>query len=296
MINLCEHLYEILMLNKLNQILNRPFPIVESSQEKIFTSLFFGGFVFMFLLIFEPFGMDQVDANKVLYNLGYGFITASIILLHGFVTMKIFSNFFAPGNWVVWKSVIHNSIIILPIALLNWIYFQNVYKPEDVSYSFITFVFITIGVGILPSPILILYFERRLNSKNKLLSEKVIQKLSLSKIAKENNAEIEFVSDAIKIPIEDFLCIKSMGNYIVVYFQKNGRQQKEVIRGTMKNFAEVFSNNSNIIRCHRSYIANLNRVKGTSGNARSMYLHLETLDFEIPVSRNFSKNLISEIL
>ena len=133
-------------LNKLKHILNRPFPVVETSQEKFMTASLFGGFVFIFLLLFEPFGMDQVEANKILYNLGYGIITASVILFHGFVTMKIFPNFFESENWVVWKSLIHNSIIILPIALLNWIYFDNVYKPQDISYSFVSFLFITIGV------------------------------------------------------------------------------------------------------------------------------------------------------
>lgn len=60
----------------------------------------------------------------------------------------------------------------------------------------------------------------------------------------------------------------------------------------MKNFEALFSDKTKIVRCHKSYFVNLNKVKTTSGNARAFYLHLEELDFQIPVSRNFSKKII----
>lgn len=268
---------------------------METSQEKVLSALFFGAFVFVFLLLFEPFGMDRVEANKFLYNLGYGIITASVILFHGFVTMRIFSKFFAADKWVVWRSLIHNGIIILPIALLNWIYFKNVFKPDDISYSFIEFVFITIGVGILPSPLLILYFERKLSSRNKELSEKMNMQLTNPKSFEKRKALIELNSGRINISAEDFLYANSMGNYITIYYFENGRQRKVVIRETMKKFEEMISVCSNISRCHRSYFVNMNRVIDSSGNARSLYLSLENVGFEIPVSRSYSKRLIEEV-
>lgn len=282
-------------MSKLKQILNRPFPLVETSQEKVLSALFFGAFVFVFLFLFEPFGMDRVETNKFLYNLGYGVITASVILLHGFVTMRIFSKFFALDKWVVWKSLIHNAIIILPIALLNWIYFENVFKPDDVSYSFIEFVFITMGVGILPSPLLILYFERRLSLRNKELSEKINIQLTNPKSFEKHKELVELNNEGISISAEDFLYANSMGNYITIYYFENGRQRRVVIRETMKKFEKMISVCSNISRCHRSYFVNMNRVLDSSGNARSLYLSLENVGFKIPVSRTYSKRLIEEV-
>lgn len=283
------------MLKKIINILNRPFPILESNREKILTPFFFGSFVSLFLLVFEPFGLDRIQGNKILYLLGYGLITTFVILFHHFVTMNIFKQFFLPDKWTIWKSFIHNVIIIFPIAILNWIYFENVNKPFDISHSLLSFIFITFVVGILPSPFFIIYFERRLNSKNLSLSKRVNNKLNNKEALKNQNnydLEIDFASAKLKINVNDFLCVKSMGNYVTFYYLQNNSMKKEIIRGTMKKFDELFSENKEIIRCHKSHFVNLNKVKTTSGNARALYLHLDELDFPIPVSRNFSKEII----
>jgi len=68
--------------------------------------------------------------------------------------------------------------------------------------------------------------------------------------------------------------------------------KKEIIRITMKKIEYDFLENKKIIRCHKSYFVNLSKVKTTSGNARALYLHINELDFQIPVSRNFSKEIV----
>ena len=60
----------------------------------------------------------------------------------------------------------------------------------------------------------------------------------------------------------------------------------------MKKIEYDFLENKKIIRCHKSYFVNLSKVKTTSGNARALYLHINELDFQIPVSRNFSKEIV----
>jgi DNA-binding LytR/AlgR family response regulator len=83
-----------------------------------------------------------------------------------------------------------------------------------------------------------------------------------------------------------------MGNYSTIYFIENGLPKKEVIRATMKNIESELSKDKNIVRCHKSFFVNIDKITTTSGNARALYLHLNELDFPIPVSRGFSNNML----
>jgi len=82
-----------------------------------------------------------------------------------------------------------------------------------------------------------------------------------------------------------------MGNYVTVYFLEGKNVKKEILRTTMKNIETEFKERKQIIRCHKSYFVNLDKVSNTSENARALHLHLYELDFQVPVSRNFSKSI-----
>jgi len=276
------------------KILNRPFPIIESSREKIQISLFFGVFIFLFLAIFQPFGLDKVEDNKPLYFAGYGLITTFVVIFNGFITMNLFKDFFLPEKWKIWKSFIHNFIMIIPIAVLNWLYATSIKIPIEMNYTLWEFIFITFAVGFFPSIFLVFYLEQKFRRKNLQLSEKANLQLELNS---QNNSEIVELSFSsqnppIKILFDDFVCIKSMGNYVTLFFMKERKLKKEIIRSTMKKIEADFLENKKIIRCHKSYFVNLNKVVTSSGNARALYLHLNELDFQIPVSRNYAKNFI----
>jgi len=281
-------------MKKLAKILNRPFPIIESTREKIQISIFFGLFIFLFLAIFQPFGLDKVEENKLPYFAGYGLITTFVVLFNGFITMNLFKEFFLPEKWNIWKSFIHNIIMIIPIAVLNWLYTISIDMPMDMNFSLLQFISITFAVGFFPSIFLVFYLEQRLRRKNILFSKQANQQLE-SKLS--DNLIIEELSfssqnSSLKINFNDFLCVKSMGNYATLYFMEDDQLKKEIIRTTMKKIEDDFLENKKIIRCHKSYFVNLNKITTTSGNARALYLHINELDFQIPVSRNFSKEIV----
>ena len=281
-------------MKKLAKILNRPFPIIESTREKIQISIFFGLFIFLFLAIFQPFGLDKVEENKLPYFAGYGLITTFVVIFNGFITMNLFKEFFLPEKWNIWKSFIHNIIMIIPIAVLNWLYTISIDMPMDMNFSLLQFISITFAVGFFPSIFLVFYLEQRLRRKNILFSKQANQQLE-SKLS--DNLIIEELSfssqnSSLKINFNDFLCVKSMGNYATLYFMEDDQLKKEIIRTTMKKIEDDFLENKKIIRCHKSYFVNLNKIKTTSGNARALYLHINELDFQIPVSRNFSKEIV----
>ena len=50
-----------------------------------------------------------------------------------------------------------------------------------------------------------------------------------------------------------------------------------------------------IIRCHKSYIVNLCNVEKLLGNAQGYKLVMSNMDKQIPVSRNFPKEMIQKL-
>ena len=70
---------------------------------------------------------------------------------------------------------------------------------------------------------------------------------------------------------------------------------REIIRNTLKKTEDVIEKYSNFVRCHKSYIVNLSKLKKVTGNAQGYKLIFEQLDFKIPVSRNLSKQILTKI-
>jgi len=276
------------------KILNRPFPIIESAKEKIAISVIFGFFIFLFLLVFQPFGLDRYSHNKLLYFSGYGIITSFVILFNSFVLTNIFKNFFLPENWTIGKNFIHSFLIIVPIAVLNWLYSLQFEMPDYLDYSFGQFLFMTVTIGIFPSIFLEFYAESRLRKKNEKLSEIVNKQFEAkhSEISTKDEIIINLPNSSISVISNQILCVKAMGNYSTIYFIENNLPKKEIIRATMKNIESELSKDKNIVRCHKSFFVNIDKITTTSGNARALYLYLNELDFSIPVSRGFSNNML----
>ena len=63
-----------------------------------------------------------------------------------------------------------------------------------------------------------------------------------------------------------------------------------VLRGTLKRLAEEVGGSS-LVRCHRAYVVNTNRVIRSAGNLHKMQLNLDGMQKVIPVSRNYTENI-----
>ncbi len=99
----------------------------------------------------------------------------------------------------------------------------------------------------------------------------------------------------ISIQQESLLCIEANDNYIALYHLVSGRVKKELYRSTMKLAEEQLKGMENLVRCHKSYIINTLHVSRVSGNAQGYKIHLENIEFEIPVSRSFPREMISSL-
>ncbi len=249
----------------------------------------FGVFIFLFLYIFKPFGLNEIPEELLMASLGFGIITIVISLANNFILPLILPLFFGDKSYTITHNLIISLFFIITIGIGNWLFYLHFLSKHNQPDGLIQFIFYTIGIGIFPMIIGTYIAEKRMFSRNIVTPEYDPNNVSELFFSSEIN------SDTLKTTSNNLVCIKSDGNYCEFYIQNSSTIKREVMRFTMKNVANIIENHPNIIRVHRSYFVNINKVINTSGTARNISLHIDNIDFIIPVSRVNEQNVTNAI-
>ena len=85
-------------------------------------------------------------------------------------------------------------------------------------------------------------------------------------------------------------------NYICIWYIKNDQLKKQLMRITMKDISEQLAN-TNIVRCHRSYMVNLDLVKVMRREKENLFLELGVPNVkEIPISRTYGEQVLRRLV
>lgn len=280
------------------KILKEPYPFENGLKKEILSSFFFGLFVFLFLFLFQPFGLSQYNSpTKTLELAGYGLVTLVALLSNNLTFTFLFPNWFSKKSWNVGKNILYSSYIFFCIGLGNLIYSVLMgYLSLDMK-GFLFYQGITLMVGIFPFTIsTFVIYSNRLKKAIKEADE-LNQSIKPSTRANHQSFEIpsQNKSEKISIDINDLLAVKAIENYVEFYLLSNGEIKKLLVRNTLKNIENSFSEFVFIKKCHRSYLVNLEKVKHFFGNAQGLTLGFgENVDLEVLVSRNFVKEFKSQ--
>ncbi len=277
------------MLNTIKEYLNRPLPAIESPKIRFLGALFFGVFIFLFLWIFQPFGISKYEDVAMQISLGYGLVTFIIVLLNLFILPIIFRNFFNPEYWTIKNDLIISIWSLFSIAAGNYFYDTYYWHEHPNSYSFGYYIVITVAVGIFPMALGSFLFERKMKKEHDEIADKTNKIIKNRKTKLQNNKysfKSETKNEVLELKSDDLICIKSEGNYCEFYYNNSTLLSKKLLRISLKRAGEILQNETEIVQCHRSYITNLKKVTRLDGNARNLSLHIDNLDFTIPVSRS----------
>ncbi|MBQ1695318.1 MAG: LytTR family transcriptional regulator, partial [Bacteroidales bacterium] len=97
----------------------------------------------------------------------------------------------------------------------------------------------------------------------------------------------------LSVDIDNLLYIESADNYVNIYYSNKGKFSRFMLRSTLKSIEDTFSD-CDLVRCHRSYVVNFNKVKVLRKEKMGLFLDL---DFdkapEIPVSKTYAESVIN---
>lgn len=91
---------------------------------------------------------------------------------------------------------------------------------------------------------------------------------------------------------ENLLYVESADNYIYIWYMKGNLPKKLMLRNTLKRTAELLAD-TNVMRCHRGYMVNMEQVKVLRREKENFYLELGIEGVkDIPVSKTYGEAVL----
>ncbi|HRI79057.1 MAG TPA: LytTR family DNA-binding domain-containing protein [Cyclobacteriaceae bacterium] len=280
--------------------LNTPFPFYLNDDRKNLAIIaVISAFVTGFLYAFKTASEAQFSQGLEWLHGSITFISLSINIL---LLPRIFPVAMDPVTWTYKKYVILNIGHLFLITLLCIAVEKPLVCPNE-SWMFVaSHVSTQVALkGIIPIVLTTLFLKARLLQEN--LAEAIRTNQELGKIQtlkkdlpkNENNITLySDTSESLTFNLPDLLYVEADDNYSTVVWKDQNAVQKRLLRVNLKNLESQF-NNSFTLRCHRSYIVNVNAINAISGNANGYKLRMNGSDFSIPVSRPKGKEIMDKI-
>jgi len=310
----------------------KPYPLVTDFKNILLTNFLIVVFVGLFLIVFQPFGISlwQIK-NKTIILAGFGFISFLTPTIYQLIKNIGLNNTLTEDNWTIGKEIISSIIVLGLIAFFNQLYFSFVTGVNISIFGYLQSTISVIAIGIFPIAFGLInkhnkfkslnvenvkslndYFENEKSNSEKnenqpdykldyfeTNSKKVLEiKYEKEDIKVEIIDELAFTAennkDKLNIKESEFLYIEAEDNYSAIYYLENGSVKRNLMRSSLKRLHEQVERTF-VVQCHRAFIVNLKQVKHIDGNAAGYKLQLNEGNASIPVSRNYSKSIISAL-
>lgn len=278
-------------------LLSFPFYFNDESKNALLalcTSLF----IVVFIFIYAPFSAfnEGQTAAQVWFA---GIITLCVLLISLLIIPRLFPVIFEVSEWNILKYILFNLWLFLSIGFANTYFNLQFFcsnKPlfEVVFYTNLQVVFI----GIFPLFFVTFLVRNQMlaeNLRNALEVNKKIEAIKSHDVQKESEITIlTETTETLSLKLNDFLFAEAQDNYSLLFYKQKNSCSKKLLRLPLKNL-ESQLNNHFIIRCHRSFLVNVNAILKINGNANGYKLIVQDNEVEIPVSRSRGKEIIRQI-
>ena len=246
-------------------------------------------FALVFINIYKPF------SSSVWYPVSdfKFFVFSSLIILTGVLVVVI--SRIVMYYWGKRKEITivsYSFWILMEIFFMSLFYtiYTLVLNPEnDYLSTFKESAINTSLVLLLPYAVLHLYFSYR--EKVRLL--RLIKEGQTDAVGQQNVFSFYDEKNELRLSVKrsNLLYIESADNYVCIWYLNKGSLTKFMLRNSLKNIEESLSD-TNILRCHRSYMVNFDQVKVIRREKDGVYLELGIEKVpDIPISKTYSEKV-----
>lgn len=270
----------------------RPIPSYLNEKQNIvrlilFTSLF----ALVFINAYSPFGADRWYNLTKLEFFTYSSLTILVGVLVVVISRIIMYHISRKLSLNIWQYLLWIFAEILSMAL-TYALFEKLFLKDSRLFTDLvrTSSRNTALVLLLPYSILWLYFSWRDKKEQ-------IERLADTPVFSDNPRNmIPFYDDKgilkFSIKKENLLYLESAENYVNICYLNKGKVSKYLLRDTLKKLEENFSG-TEIIRCHRYYIVNFEKVKVIRKDRDGLKLEFDNPSVtDIPVSKTYVNNVM----
>lgn len=248
-------------------------------------------FALVFINIYAPFGVETWYNVTKWELLAY----SSLVILTG-VLVVVISRILM--YWLSKKSslLLYQYLLwILGEVFLMAIFYTLFEKLYLKDIRFIGDIFKasaknTALVILLPYSVLWLYFSWR---EKKIQLTRLTENPPASDLSKnmipfyDEKGELRF-----SVKLENLIYIESADNYVNIYYLDKDKTTRFTLRNTIKRLEELLKG-TEIIRCHRSYMVNFEKVKILRKDKEELKLELDVINaIDLPVSKTYIENVM----
>lgn len=258
-----------------------------SKKNTIHQILFTTLFAFIFINVYRPFGADEwydvswwmfVFASGLLVFAGMLVVILSRLLMFwikkhsqitilGYVLMVLAEILFMGGLYALLERITLGGV--RPFTLLYFVSIQNAAL-----------------ILLIPYTVSLLYISWRDKKVNlDALLKQLRSKPQFIAFKDENNI-LRFT-----IKADDLIYLSASDNYVEIHYKSGPKLKKYLLRNTLKRMEDQFRELP-LLRCHRSYMVNLDQVKMFKREKGQISLWMDDEgEVTIPVSRSYGKSV-----
>lgn len=264
-------------------------PYLYEKKNSITMILFTALFALLFINLFQPFGSRNwyPGVSDVKY-----FAFSSLIILTGMLVVvisRVILSYRSKRHAILyWHYGLWILAEIWAMSIFYTLFAQFFPKDgviRDISESFRQSLYNTALVLLLPYAICWLYFSWK--EKSALLAhlgqEKGVDAATKTMISfHDEKGELK-----ISIVTENLLFIESADNYATLHYLNKSKQSQYLLRNSLKRLEQQLADTS-LVRCHRSYMVNMEKVKILKKVSGGIMLELDEENTpDIPVSKTY---------
>ena len=280
------------------KFLKYPYVFFPNLKGRGFTLVSFAIYITACLYFLSNLGINEIRNDFTLKASIYGVVLVSILLGSNYLLIKLNKNYFNEDSWTVEKEFKWIFANILTIGIFNAIFATSNEYTAISKIDIIEFEFLTMLLGTIPMFLIIIINEARWRNLFHKNAEKLNAKLnSFSKLSKVNTAdnsntiviEIENKDKQTPLHLNDLIYIHSDNSGFELCTSESNELSNIYIHSDLNSLESNLFSNKKLMKCHPSFIVNINQVIHVTGNARGYKLHLKNTSTQVPVSMKYQK-------
>ena len=274
-------------------------PFIYSKANQIFMILFVPIFALIFIGTYRPFDFDRIgdilNAHINISNETIVLLSALIMALSGMAIgaiSRLIMGLYTKKHpltylgYIVW---ILAEIGVMATLFTLFTLFTDTDKslPELLRNSYVNTALIVLIPYTLSYIVFVLRDKmRELKTLRQQIEkdETVLQKAYIQILDEKGEMRLS-------IRRENLVLIESADNYVCVYYINGDKTKKSMVRNTLSRVTEHLKG-TRIVRCHRSYMINLEHAKVLHRDKEGVFIELG-IDVvpDVPISRTYADNV-----
>jgi|GEM_PF-1853091 len=279
------------MRKAIQHYLHRRFPLLRTDNQSWWYIACLGIYIALLLNLEQPFGLYAWEhPYKWIVLSGFGLIYAIVTTFYYLFFQVLFPRILNTAAWTVGKEILISLIIFVSAGVVNWGYALETIPMATLSLtSFARVQSKTFVFGFLPVVLLGAVIEARYLRRSRPLPGNGNK--SIEKKPGPASTVHTIVLNGHQFEADELLFIASDQNYVFIHYSRNGKNERKHCRITLKEVELLLASHRRMVRCHRSFIINTEKVVKSHGNSENLTLVLIGGAGKIPVSRNYFHQL-----